>query len=247
MLYQFFLQANDDNKLKSSQGLMVLFAIGILPKLLGLSFDSALLKNLGLTGINITHPENLVLIYSIVVVYSVYRFYLANIDLRLFCYAKNLEVFLKSSVGKLFLNRLLFIKTVNQNIKFSYVENEGKSEITVTGCANSDDFDISEKCILESFVPGKYDIKINWKEGEAHPFEKRMKFWGLDKEYDTGEFKEQSAYGAIGSPLCRLILFIGCTLYMLKSAMVERTCLDFYIPIACNTMFVTFLMFERVI
>lgn len=78
MLYQFFIDANEQNKEASAKGLLMLFVIGFLPILVGVQVDSLNFNVPWLANVQFNSPQNFLIAYCCMVVFSVYRYYLNN-------------------------------------------------------------------------------------------------------------------------------------------------------------------------
>lgn len=126
MLYQFFIEANGDDSNGTSKGLLALFALGFIPLFLGVSISEINLYVPWLDGIKIEKHERLSLVYSSIVLFSVFRFYKRNKATFIFILSDCFRNFLFSDRGMSYAAGLV-------NLDFKCIRRLGRRESVIKG------------------------------------------------------------------------------------------------------------------
>ncbi|KKL00287.1 hypothetical protein EIK76_00190 [Rheinheimera mesophila] len=247
MLYQFFIDANDKDNKVSSKALMILFAVGVIPLILGVDVTKINISIPWLMEVTIEHKDRFVLIYAALLLFSVYRFRLSNTETQRYCRLHSASFFFNSQLlGFLFIKNFIFNKT---NIKgVSYNSKKKKEELTFI-CSDGE-YDQRENYgyfYLSINDDGQWEYQL-WVAEDMSPCELGFsKYWDLNFDptvFEGDDLYHHSEYCVIKRTRIKLILRAACCLFSLRAAARDIVCLDYYLPVYCNIGLSMFLVWK---
>lgn len=246
MFYQFFIDANSEDKSTTARGLLLLFMLGFLPLFLGLEIQNFSINLPWLITAEINNPERFIYFYCIAVVYSVYRYYLSNRSLTVCFRAQSIQNFLDNSIfGKHFVNRYIF--ACNDIYSTNLEENSNSCSIEVRGYSASEDGVPTESFTITIMPKNKWAISAYAPMWLESPFAIRAKEWGavfhmgvVQEEDDTNYLSADKVNLAPGK-VTKILAFWSC-LFSAKTLVQDAKFIDFYMPILLNLALVNYIV-----
>lgn len=237
MLYQFFIDANDKDNKVSARALMILFAVGVIPLILGVDVTKINISIPWLMEVSIEHKDRFVLIYAALLLFSVYRFRLSNSETQRYCRLHSANFFFNSQLlGNLFIKKFIFRKT---NIKgVSYNPTKKREELTFI-CSEGE-YDQRENYgyfYLSINDDGQWEYQLYIAEDKYTDELGISRFWDIHFDptvFEGDDLYHYSNYCVLKRNRMKLILRAVSYLFSLKAAANDITCLDYYLPVYCN-------------
>lgn len=237
MFYQFFIEANDVDSKVSARGLMILFAIGVIPIIVGISVTDLYVSIPWLMNVSIEHSDRFTLIYAALLAYSVYRFRLSNLETSRYCKLASMKEFLNNKTyGYRFIRNFIFSGDGPLAVKYeskadtpliriiSHFDREDPSE-------PYDEFSISVR------EPNVIFVELRSVKDKTYQDAGVSDGWGItyDPFVNYGDMATNaSETTAIKSRTLRYRIAIYLFVFSFKAAAKNIKCLDYFIPIYCN-------------
>lgn len=247
MFYNFFIEANDNDGVVSSRGLMVIFIVGIAPIIWGIDVTQIHLELAWLKNFEVQHKERIPVIYAALILFSVYRFRLINTTTRNYCYLKCLGLFINSRlVGRWFVSKFIFNKKDHYG---SYIdESSDATEVVVT--ANYDPETPYEKPDTFIFKVNKHgDLCAELRHSEELDWRELgvSSLWNLHFDeycYPFDGEKVESSCTPVKSITLVILLRLARFTFSFKAIPKDVKCLDYYLPIYCNIGLATYILWD---
>ena len=247
MLYQFFIDANDKDNKVSARALMILFAVGVIPLILGIDVTKINISIPWLMDVSINHKDRLCLIYVSVLLYSTYRFRLSNREIQRYCQLRSTEFFLENNFfGNLFIFKFIFKFDTSPRLNVDH----SKQGEEITLCCN---IDVENPEVRPDFFYLTLNKHQKWIATVKHDVNNDHIELGISDlwqiEYDwvcdpsDGIYKHSDPT-ELKSPYLRTILAICVFAFSFKAAARDIVCLDYYLPIYCNIGLSIFLVYS---
>lgn len=237
MLYQFFIDANDKDNKVSARALMILFAVGVTPLILGIDVTKINISIPWLMDVSINHKDRFYLIYVAVLLYSTYRFRLSNREIQRYCRLRSLEFFLENNFfGKSFINTFIF--KIDTSPRLSVDHSKQGEEITLVCNIEHEDptvppdfFYLTLNKYQKLSAAVKHDVK------KSHEKLGISEQWQIEYDWicdpSDGVYKH-SEPSELKSPVLKGILAVSTFAFSFRAAARDIVCLDYYLPVYCN-------------
>lgn len=247
MLYQFFIDANDKDNKVSARALMVLFAVGVIPLILGIDVTKINISIPWLMDVSIKHKDRFYLIYVAIMLYSTYRFRLFNREIQRYCRLRSMEFFLENNFfGRSFINTFIF--KFHASPRLSVDHTKLGEEINLTCNINNED---------STEPPGYFYLTLNkyhkWSASVKHHVDDDhvnlgiSDLWQIDYDWicdpSDGVYKYSEA-SELRSPVLKCILAVSTFIFSFRAAARDIVCLDYYLPVYCNIGLSMFLVWK---
>jgi hypothetical protein len=252
MLYQFFIDANQDDKQVSSKGLYLLFTLGFIPLFLGVTVESFRLDIPWLVSLSVKNMENSVIIYSSVVLFSVYRFYTRNrivsVEFLAICFMN----FYDSSFGKAYINKLTYEGNFNSAHKhhseiYSDKKFDNMKIVTILNYEYHNGHQVGKALMIKFFTYGGVTFNVfnfSYPIKEAFAIHENIGGFILEKITKKGNesgFAEVKSGRFNSFPESLLFIYIKLR-YGLLTSIKNLDVFDFYAPILVNLFLVKYLI-----
>jgi hypothetical protein len=128
---------------KSGRGLWILFSIGVIYQVVGINFSDSSIEIPWFPKITLQHPERIILLYTVMLFFALYRYYLHNQEIFINFWSEAFEWSLKNSkLGNWFVRKFIFGKDCGPFVvsrgQISSVENVKHSQVTIRSDFTSD-------------------------------------------------------------------------------------------------------------
>jgi hypothetical protein len=237
MLYQFFIDANDKDNKVSARALMILFAIGVIPLILGVDVTKINISIPWLMEVSIAHKDRFYLIYVAIILYSTYRFRLSNREIQRYCRLRSLEFFLENNFfGRSFISTFIFKSHTSPRLTVDHTK-QGE-EIKVTCNINEEDpAELPSYFYLTLNKYQKWSASVKHNVDEDHESLGISDLWQIDYDWicdpSDGRYRHSES-SATNSIILKAILTVGTFVFSFRAAARDLVCLDYCLPVYCN-------------
>lgn len=248
MLYQFFIEANGEDKRGTSRGLLSLFALGFVPLVLGVTVESFVIDVPWLMTVKVKYGENIFIIYSLVVLLSVYRFYRNNEEIFVKANEVSLNNFLTSRIGRVHLSKIFGIKLKDINgisLQFDHETNFSRKLIAIrfTPVEPSEtEFAVLYQVFYNLICFKEYRVPRSVDPAELTPIRLYGNLAG-SVEYDTFNEYQKTIWKDL--PITTNIYLR--LRYLSRALFYDLNSFDVLLPIYVNLVFVNYLVFNKVL
>ena len=247
MLYQFFIDANDKDGVVSARGLMIIFMIGLIPIILGIDLTDVHLELSWLKNFEVPHKDRILLIYAGLIIYSLYRFRLINKDTREFCLVKSMGLFITSKVaGDWFVHKFIFLK---DDVCGAFVDYQSTKPCVVVSANYDPDIPHESPDTFKLMIDKNGELCCELRHSEGIDWKKLglSPLWNVHFDaycYPFDGEKVQSDWSPVKNVKMASLLRIARFMFSFKAMAKDVNCLDYYLPLYCNTVLASYLIWQ---